>query len=683
MEQKKRIEDKLQNTFIGFIVIGCILTACGIGFIVWEFYIPGIITAALGLVVILMAVIFYRFTKKRILKDMLDFSMEYKHVQNDFIYNLEIPYAILDKKGKLIWCNGSFREIKDYNLAVNGIEFLFKDLTRDKLPSKESQITEYITYDRAYYRVKVKKIELNRSNEKDAEALKVDRQKNEYIMALYLFDETRLRSYVKENLEQRLMCGIVYIDNYDDVLDSTDKEKRAMLAAIIERDIAKYFSGYDAILSRTENDRFMFVMQQKHLHSLQENKFSVLDEIRELNMGNSIEVTLSIGIGADAASYAQAQEWARNAIDLALGRGGDQAVVKQKNNISYYGGKAKQVEKNSSVRARVKAHALRQLLETKDRVIIMGHRIGDMDSLGAAVGISRAAKVLGKKPHIVFNEVTKSVKPFLDNLKASPSCEADLFIGNEKALQLMDDRTALVIVDVNKAAMTECPELVEKSKATVLLDHHRQSKDSIENAVLSYVEPFASSTVEMVIDILVYIDEKVKLSREEANTMYGGLMVDTNNFVSRTTVRTFEAAAFLKGSGADITEVRRMLSDDVATFRAKARTVGTTELFDDEFAFAVCSDEGISDPAIIGAQAANELLQIAGVKASFVFTKVNDTIFISARSMGDINVQLVMEKFNGGGHSTMAGAQLKDISVEAAMANVKMEIRRMKNEGEI
>ncbi len=684
MEQKNRIADKLQNTFIAFMVIGCLVLGCGIGFIVWDIYVPGIITASLGAVLLLTTIIYYRVTKKQILKDMLDFSMAYKHVQNDFIYNLEIPYAILDKRGKMIWCNGSFKELKNYNAAVNGVENLFPDITMDKLPVKQSQITEYITYDESYYRIKVKKIELNRNNDKDvADMHEVDEKTNEYIMALYLFDETRLRTYSKENQEQKLVCGIVYIDNYDDVLDSTDEEKKTMLAAVIERDITRYFGGYDAILNRIENDRFMFVMQKKNLKSLMDNKFSLLDEVRELNMGNSIEVTLSIGVGAEGATYAQTQEWARNAIDLALGRGGDQAVIKEKDNISYYGGRAKQVQKNTRVRARVKAHALRQLLETKDKVIIMGHKTGDMDSLGAAVGVSRAVRVLGKKPYIIFNEVTKSVRPFLDNLKNEQGSEPDMFIGNDKALQLMDDKTAVVVVDVNKAEMTECPELLERSKATVLLDHHRQSKDSIEDAVLSYVEPFASSTVEMVIDILIYIDEKVRPSHEEANTMYAGLMVDTNNFVSRTTARTFEAAAYLKNCGADITNVRKLLSDDLDTVLAKAKAVETTELFDREYAFAVCSSDDVPDPTVIGAQAANELLEIAGVKASFVFTDVDDRIFVSARSMGDINVQLVMEKFGGGGHSTMAGAQLKDMSVEAAMANVKMELRRMKNEGEI
>ena len=684
MEQKNRIADKLQNTFIAFMVIGCLVLGCGIGFIVWDIYVPGIITASLGAVLLLTTIIYYRVTKKQILKDMLDFSMAYKHVQNDFIYNLEIPYAILDKRGKMIWCNGSFKELKNYNAAVNGVENLFPDITMDKLPVKQSQITEYITYDESYYRIKVKKIELNRNNDKDvADMHEVDEKTNEYIMALYLFDETRLRTYSKENQEQKLVCGIVYIDNYDDVLDSTDEEKKTMLAAVIERDITRYFGGYDAILNRIENDRFMFVMQKKNLKSLMDNKFSLLDEVRELNMGNSIEVTLSIGVGAEGATYAQTQEWARNAIDLALGRGGDQAVIKEKDNISYYGGRAKQVQKNTRVRARVKAHALRQLLETKDKVIIMGHKTGDMDSLGAAVGVSRAVRVLGKKPYIIFNEVTKSVRPFLDNLKNEQGSEPDMFIGNDKALQLMDDKTAVVVVDVNKAEMTECPELLERSKATVLLDHHRQSKDSIEDAVLSYVEPFASSTVEMVIDILIYIDEKVRPSHEEANTMYAGLMVDTNNFVSRTTARTFEAAAYLKNCGADITNVRKLLSDDLDTVLAKAKAVETTELFDREYAFAVCSSDDVPDPTVIGAQAANDLLEIAGVKASFVFTDVDDRIFVSARSMGDINVQLVMEKFGGGGHSTMAGAQLKDMSVEAAMANVKMELRRMKNEGEI
>ena len=486
----------------------------------------------------------------------------------------------------------------------------------------------------------------------------------------------------KEIQNQKLICGIILVDNYEEALNSTEEVRRSLLSALVERKITKYMQNYDAIVNKMEKDKYMFVIRQKYLPVLQSSKFALLDEVREINIGNEMSVTLCIGLGVNAASYAQALDWARHAIDLALGRGGDQAVVKEKDKISYYGGKTKQVEKSTRVRARVKAHALRQVIEGKEQVAIMGHKIGDLDSFGAAIGVYRAARSLNKKAFIVINDITTSVRPVIDHFMDNPEYDSDMFVTSETARGIVNMNTAMVVVDVNTSERTEGPELLNLTKTIVVIDHHRQSGNSIENPVLSYIEPYASSACEMVAEILQYITDSVKLRPEEADAMYAGLMIDTNNFISKTGVRTFEAAAFLKKSGADITRVRLKLRDDMQTYKARAEAVKNASV-EGVYAYAECPSEGLESPTVVGAQVANELLNITGVEASFVFTVVKGVIYVSARSYDSMNVQLVMERLGGGGHSTMAGTQLKDMTVEEAEAKVKSVVKSMKMEGEI
>ena len=394
-------------------------------------------------------------------------------------------------------------------------------------------------------------------------------------------------------------------------------------------------------------------------------------------------VTISLGLGISGTSYQQSYDYARAAIDLALGRGGDQVVIKEGEKIQYYGGKSQQVEKNTRVKARVKAHALRELLEAKERVMIMGHSMADVDSLGAAVGIYRISKMLGTRAHIVINEITTSVAPILNRFKHNPEYEEDLFVNSEQALQMVDKDTMLVVVDVNRPSYTECEELLKRVNTVVILDHHRQSGDTISTAVLSYIEPYASSACEMVAEILQYTGQDVKLRPLEADAMYSGIMVDTDNFLVKTGVRTFEAAAYLRRNGADITKIRKTFRAEMNEFKMKAKSISTSEVFLEHFALAECHADGVESPTILGAQVANELMDISGIKASFVFTYYNEKVYISARSIDELNVQVVMEKLGGGGHMSVAGAQLKDVTIPQAMKIVKELLEQMKEEGEL
>ena len=394
-------------------------------------------------------------------------------------------------------------------------------------------------------------------------------------------------------------------------------------------------------------------------------------------------ITLSIGFGVDGLSYAQNYEFARNAIDLALGRGGDQAVVKMPGNIVYYGGKTQQVEKTTRVKARVKAEALKEIITSRDKVFIMGHRLGDIDCVGAGIGVYRICQTLGKEAHIVLNQVSTSLRPIVDLFARNTDYPDDLFLSSEQAMQRVTEDSALVVVDVNKPSITECPELLRMCKSIVVLDHHRKGSESIENATLSYIEAYASSACEMVSEILQYVDENLKLTQEEADSLYAGMVVDTDNFQSKTGVRTFEAAAFLRRNGTDVTRVRKLFRENAGEYKAKADAVSQAEIYREEYAISTCPAEGLESPTIVGAQAANELLNIKGVKASFVLTQYQGKIYVSARSIDEVNVQIIMEHMGGGGHMNIAGAQMEDKTVEEVEDMLRHTIDSMIEDGEL
>ena len=417
--------------------------------------------------------------------------------------------------------------------------------------------------------------------------------------------------------------------------------------------------------------------------ALKEQRFHILDEVKTVNIGNEMAVTLSIGIGLNGANYLQNYEYCRIAIEMALGRGGDQVVIKNGDSIAYFGGKSQQVEKNTRVKARVKAQALKEFMSTKDRVVVMGHKITDVDALGAAIGIYRAGKTLGKPVHIVVNDPTTSIRPLMAGYINNPDYEPTMFVDCAQAKDLVDNNTVVVVVDTNKPSYTECQDLLYMTKTIVVLDHHRQSKDIIQNAVLSYIEPYASSACEMVAEILQYFADGIRIRNIEADSLYAGIMIDTNNFLTKTGVRTFEAAAFLRRCGADVTRVRKMFREHVEDYRAKGEAIRNAELFREHFAISVCPSEGLDSPTVVGAQAANELLNIIGVKASFVLTDYRNTIYISARSIDEINVQIVMERLGGGGHLNIAGAQLEHYSITEAKDVLKQTLQKMLDEGDI
>ena len=621
----------------------------------------------------------YFYNRSLILADLIQFSTQYKGIQNTLLKELTVPYAIILEDGHILWKNDRFSEIVDGREKF--IQKIIPELNKGIFPKDDETRNELeITYKERDYQVELRRISLEGFSESER-MLQIPKEK-EYFIALYMRDVTELNSYIRENEDQRLIAGLIYIDNYDEVMESVEEVRQSLLVALIDRKINKYINDVDGIVKKLENDKYFFVVKKESYRKFEADKFSLLEEVKQVNIGNARSATLSIGLGLNTATYALSYNYARMAIDLALARGGDQAVIKDCKGITYFGGKKEQTAKNTRVKARVKAEALREFIVAKDQVIVMGHKISDPDSFGACMGIYRAAVALEKKAHIVINDVSTSIKPLYDEIAQSSVYGKDIFLTSGEALDYISDSAMVVVIDTNKPQMTECPELLKRSKTIAVLDHHRQSSTVIDNAVLSYIEPYSSSTCEMVAEVLQYIVDDIKVPSIEADCLYAGIMIDTRNFMNRTGVRTFEAAAYLRRCGADITRVRKMFRDDMESYRAKAEAMRMAEVYREQYAIAECPSD-IASPTVLAAQTANELLDINGIKASFVLTVYNGRIFLSARSIDEVNVQIIAEKLGGGGHINSAGAQFEHTNVKEAIEALKVTIDQMIEEGDI
>ena len=641
----------------------------------------GWILAIFSVLYYLLFILLYVRLKPVISEELVNFATEYGQVQKRLLKDLALPHALLDDEGKIIWGNTAFEEMiqkqMDYKKSVTSV---FPSITRDKLPADaETPECELdVQVENRDYHVKIQRISMRGAGD---EAKAFDTVG--FMYAMYFFDETALHLALREIDNQSLSIGLMYLDNYDEALESVEEVRRSLLIALIDRKVNKYVTSLDGICKKLEKDKYLVILRKSAAEQMKETRFEILDEVKTVNIGNEMAVTLSIGVGMDGLTYSQNYEFARNAIDLALGRGGDQAVVKNAETVLYFGGKSQQVEKNTKVKARVKAQALREIITSKDTVLIMGHRLGDVDSFGSAIGIYRIAKTLEKRAYIVINDITSSVQPLISLFQDNPEYEDDMFVNSQRAIELADSNAALVVVDVDKPSITECPELLKLCKSIIVLDHHRKGSETIENATLSYVEAYASSACEMVSEILQYIGDNIKIRPDEADCMYSGIMIDTNNFMTKTGVRTFEAAAFLRRNGADVTRVRKLFREDANEYKARADAVSQAEIYRGSYAISTCVNLDVQSPTVLGAQAANELLNMKGVKASFVLTEYQNQIYVSARSIDEVNVQVIMERLGGGGHMNVAGCQMEDVTLTEAIAVIKETLDTMIEEGEI
>ncbi len=681
MSNEKVLKKKLERYLLMPLIVSIVLFALGCALFLVDRKSAVIVTAVVS-VVIIAELIVYFFSKSGIMPALMGFALEQGQIQKELLKELSVPYALLDTDGKILWGNKMFidaiGEGSKKRIRKNIVTF-FPTMGIDVLKT-EDELNMDLEYNDVCYNALIRKITFDDVFE-DEDA--VVAPKGEALFALYLFDVTELKRYKRENEEQKLIAGLIYIDNYDEVMENTEEVRHSLVEALVDRRINMYLSAIQAIGKKIEKDKYLFVFQQKFLPQLKETKFAILNEVKSINVGNEIPITLSIGIGADTDNFATAYEYSRAAIGLALARGGDQAVLKAGDKTFYFGGKSAGTEKSTRVKARVKAQAFKELLADKDTVIIMGHKRPDADSFGSAVGVYRLVKTLNRNAHIVINEVTSAIKPVLSGFKGNSIYGDDMIISSEEAIAKVNANTLVVVVDVNRPTMTECEELLTLAKSVVVFDHHRQTNDIIENATLSYIEPYASSACEMVAEMLQYIEEKVKVRPLEADAMYAGIVIDTDNFLTKTGVRTFEAASYLRRIGADVVRVRKMFRSDMYSFKQLAEGVMNSEIYMDSFAISKVKPDDSDAPTVVAAKVANELLDVEGVRASFVVTEKDDTVYVSARSVDDLNVQVVMEKMGGGGHANIAGAQLKGISADIAIIQIKELLETMYKEGDI
>ncbi|MCR4693929.1 MAG: DHH family phosphoesterase [Pseudobutyrivibrio sp.] len=640
---------------------------------------------SISLIMTIGVFIYYKINLKSFQGTIIEYAVHYGTVQKELLKNFRLPYVLLDSTGRIMWMNKQFSQLveknKNYNKSITSI---FSEITRESIDhAKSDEFEIHVDYKDRKYLACMHKLDLSEPLLDDKMYMDAEDSK-EGLVAILLFDETEIQETKAKVADQAMVASLLYIDNYDEVFEQVENAKQSMLLALIDRKIDKYFGEAEAIVRRLEKDKYLIIFPYKFLKKFEEDKFSLVEDIMGVKMGNEKEITLSIGVGLGSENYQQNAQYAQVAIDLALARGGCQVVVKDGQNVAYYSTHGKEVERSTRVKARVKAQAIRELMESRERIIVMGHTLSDADVLGAAVGVFCAGREIEKPVHIVLDTITSSVRPIVESFTERPDYPDDMFITGEKALSMCNDQTLIMVVDTNRPSRVECPGLLYKNKNVVVIDHHRQLEEVIDNPILSYIEPYASSASEMIAEILQYFSDKITINTTEADAIYAGILIDTNNFMAKTGVRTFEAAAFLRRNGAEVTRVRKMLRENMDTYKARAEVVRNATTFRDVFAISECeSDAQLESPTIVGAQAANELLNIVGIKASFVLTSYMDKVYISSRSIDEIDVQAIMRRLGGGGHLNIAGAQIENRGIEEVRRDLEDTIDKMLEEGEI
>ncbi|MGE5632707.1 MAG: DHH family phosphoesterase [Caulobacteraceae bacterium] len=585
------------------------------------------------------------------------------------ILNLPFPLVIIDDQGIINWYNMLFSNIfqgeyildKKLSSYVSGVDI-------GRILKNSMDEFKNINIKDRYYDIYCNLINLQEEGD----------TKNVIIM--YLVDKTDFINIRNRYNEEKTVTAILAMDNIEEVLKETEESAKPVLIAEVDRRINAWASLNNASIQKFSNGEYMLHFYYKQLAAIEEKRFDILDNIREINSGNRIPITLSIGVGVNGKTHSELQKFSRSAMDIALGRGGDQAVVKDNEKLSFYGGKTKAVEKRTRVKARVIAYALRQLIEQSDDVLVMGHEMPDLDSMGSALGIYRCCKGLNKEVNIVLSKINAGIANLWTELQEDEEY-GTVFVSPQEALLKCGKNTLLVVVDTHRPSFTESDLLIERAEKIAIIDHHRRGTEFIEDAVITYIEPYASSTSELVTEILQYMFEKPKVKQIEAEALLAGIFIDTKNFSFQTGVRTFEAASYLRKMGADTTLTRQLFQDDMGTFLVRADVVKDAQIFENNIAISTIP-QNAKNPALIAAQAADELLNIKGINASFVLSSIGDDIFISGRSLGDINVQVVLEKLGGGGHLTVAGAQLSGRSMKESIDLLKQAIEEYLKEGE-
>lgn len=580
------------------------------------------------------------------------------------LINSPFPLIMLETNGNVIWKSTKFN-MEFANVGINSyIDEFAKEIKMDIENSKAISLDKQVDIDGKTYHiignyVKTKKKEKKKNN-------------SEYTTILYFIDVTDKQDLLNRYNKSKACVSIIMVDNYEEIMQRISEEKKPQVIAKIERKLYEWAGSFGGLLIKRDRDTFVAVIESQDLTKLEENKFTVLDEIKDVAEEEKVQVTLSIAVSAEGNTNYEKYESALDAMDIALGRGGDQAVVRRDGKYSFFGGKTLELEKRTKVKARVISHALEELIDNSQNVVVMGHCNADIDSLGSSLGVYRLAKALGKEAYIVNNTNGLAVGNFVETLKKESEYK-NAILDKSEAISKTTSDTLLVIVDTHKKSYLEVPELLERTEKIVIIDHHRRGEDFIDNAILTFHEVYASSAAELVTEIIEYSSKDITLEQIEAESLYAGIMMDTKNFTFKTGVRTFEAAAYLRRYGIDIIRVKKWFQSDLESYSVIAEIVKKAEVVNDTIGISLYEDED-KNANLICAKAADELLTISNITASFVIGNTGDKICISGRSIGDINVQVILEKLGGGGHITLAGAQLENMTLEEAKTELIIRI---------
>lgn len=587
------------------------------------------------------------------------------------LINSPIPLIIVETDGNIIWKSQKFiEEFKEIDISTYLMP-LIKEIKLDLEKNEENkEISKQFNIGKNIYKVRGG---VARSKKKDK------RNQREYILTLYFIDDTKYNELFDLYNNSKNCIAIAMVDNYDEIVKRAIPEEKLELITNIEKEIFDWANRTGGLIVKTDNDSFIYIFEQQYLSEFEKEKFDILDRVKKLN--NKIQITLSIAVSNEGKTNYEKYKSALTAMDIVLGRGGDQAVVRKDGKYKFYGGTTLELEKRTKVKARTIAHSISNLITESENVIVMGHTNIDIDAIGSAIGMCKFAKSLGKDCYIASEPKGKSLDKFLEELKKYPEYE-NIIIPEEKAMELITPNTLLIIVDTHKVNYVEFPELLNKTEKKIIIDHHRKVTDYIADAILSFHEVYASSTAELVTELLQYASNNIELNLIEAEGLYGGIMVDTKDFTFKTGVRTFEAAAYLRKFGVDIIRVKKWFQADLESYNLIAEIVKNTEIINDSIAIGIYENSDDINTNLICAKTADELLTISDITASFVIGKVGDKVFISGRSIGDVNVQIILEKLGGGGHITLAGAQLEGLSIEDAKHELIIRINEYLLENE-
>ena len=647
MKMFKNIETKAK-VYLAVIAIALILLCINVS----KYIIPSILVYAA-----IVVYTFWTYNKRQneISSYIKELTINMDSAAKNTLINSPFPLIILETDGEVIWRSSKFN--KEFaNVGINNyIEEITKEIKIDIDNNNAPTVDKKIDIDEKTYHVIGDYVKIKQKDKKKT---------NKYMTILYFIDITETKELLNKYNDSKTCIGIIMIDNYDEIIQRIAAEEKPQVMAEIEKTLYDWASESEGMMIKTERDTFVYVFEQKALAQMQEDKFSVLDKIKEIKTSERLQLTLSIAISNEGETNYERYQVANDAMDVALGRGGDQAVVRTEGKYSFFGGKAQEVEKRTKVKARVVAHALEELIEDADNVIIMGHQNGDIDSIGSSLGLYRFAKTIKEDVYIVNNTKNLAIDNFIENLNEQEQYE-DVIIDKSEALSEINENTLLIITDTHKKNFVEVPELLDKTENIVIIDHHRKSADFIENATLTLHEAYASSASELVTEIIEYASNDIVLNQIEAEGLYAGIMIDTKNFTFKTGVRTFEAAAYLRKYGIDIIRVKKWFQSDLESYNVIADIVKKAEIINDSIGISEYEAKD-KNANLICAKAADELLTISNITASFVIGNQGDKICISGRSIGDINVQIIMEKLGGGGHITLAGAQLEGMTLDEA-----------------